>query len=288
VTTNVAIRNQRFRYSSQDQRLDADSAAASSGREMGFDYWHVRLLWKAGLQYEQPGWSAGMTLTTPSLGVYGSGSLAANRTVAGDLEALFPASDPVIGAVDQEDLGASVRSSWAMGAGGQVAVGQETDLHASAEWFAAVDGAEVMGIDGFRVQLPGDSTGFHVVHGLKSVINVGAGVQHHLGDRRAIYLAVTTDFSAALPPSRDFVRTEFTRWDLYHLTVGAAFRIRDSDMTIGLRYSTGSDSVESDLVLPPDGFLSDPEAVPGISGSARYNRIKLMLGLNVNLLAGGG
>ncbi len=282
ITTNGAVRNQGFRIGDTDQRITSVPESATAGSSVGYDYWDLRLLWRLGLQVDRGSWSWGLTATTPSLGIYGSGKGFVNESVVGDVAELFPENPELQSAWEDEGLSTTVNSSWAFGGGGHFQIGDRSDLHLAAEWFAPVDDHEVLNTSSFVQQIPGDSARLEVIHGLDAVINVGAGLRYTLAPDRAVYGAFTTDFSAARDVSPTELRTEVALWDLYHITAGVAARIFGSDFTLGVRYSRGKQQV-GELVRPlpasPDAFADGRTARTDIT----FHRLKIMVGVNLDL-----
>ena len=119
-----------------------------------------------------------------------------------------------------------------------------------------------------------------VLHQLESVWNAGVGIQHTLREDLSLFGSFFTDFSAASDPDLDEIRTEIAIWDLYHLTGGVEFSFLGSNFTVGLQYVRGAEVVGSDI-LP--GASSDSQATAGEDLALRYNRIKVLIGLSLDL-----
>ncbi len=73
VSPFVAVRNQRARSQSLTQALGQAGGGGIALSNQSYDYYHWRLLLKAGVSTDWEEWKLGFTVTTPSLGLFGSG-----------------------------------------------------------------------------------------------------------------------------------------------------------------------------------------------------------------------
>jgi hypothetical protein len=279
-TTNLALRSQRLEEDRGDARFSTTGEPASWSNQNGFDYWHLRLLWKLGVRYETNRWGFGLTATTPSIGLYGTGRAQRLEVATGDLESLFPDLEPRVAGSADDQLDASVSSSWALAGGGHFSFGERTTLHMTVEWFAPVEEQVVLELAPFVSQVPGDTVETRVLHQLNSVLNAGVGFQHELTTSLTLFGSFFTDFSGAVPAD-EVIRTELASWDLYHVTGGVDFDFLGSNVTLGLQYMRGERSLTTDFQPTP---LPGREQTEGGPASARYNRLKLLLGLSLDLL----
>ena len=125
----------------------------------------------------------------------------------------------------------------------------------SVEWFDGVDKYDVMTTTTLPQTFPGASITERVAQELSSVFNVGVGVEYIFTDQFTAYSGLTTDQSAAVPGTE--TRHSASTWDIYHISSGAAIRFSGLDLTLGLRYSFGSQDVER-VYSPDDAVRSDP------------------------------
>jgi hypothetical protein len=280
VSTQGAVRSQRQNEQGDDSRFSNAGEPAAVSNRINFDYWHLRLLWKLGLRYESATWGLGLTTTTPSIGVYGSGRALRNDAHTGDVEVLFPGLQPRVAAGADDELGPSVSSSWAVAGGGHFMLGTRTTVHLSAEWFAPVDEQVVLELPAFASQVPGDTVTTRILHDLESVLNAGVGFEHELRSDLTLFGSFFTDFSGMPPRDAEF-RTEFASWDLYHLTGGVDFDFLGSNFTLGLQYMRGEEALTGDFIPAPIPGVepTDPE-----EQAVRYNRVKILLGFSLDLL----
>ena len=249
-------RSQRSRW---EQSLQVDFAPDSGLAALvvdDFNYSHWRLLGKIGLAWEGSATRLGISVTTPSAGLFGGGAGSLTRSVVGvDFDDDGRADSYLLNGLDEE-IDATYRSSWSI-AGGAAWRHGPLQLHTSAEWFAPVDRYAVMTADsplssGEPVTLTQE---------LDSVVNAGLGVEYRLGGdlpaageatrATVLYASFITDNSA----SPDFVRGEAStsNLDFVHVTGGAGFNIGGSRFSLGLSHASGSKTRNYRFgALPPE------------------------------------
>jgi hypothetical protein len=232
-----------------------------------FDYDHYRTLAKLGVAWQTRVWKAGLSVTTPSLGVFGSGKAAHTLFVAGvDANQDGVPDPPTLATSTEEDLDSDYRSSWALGAGVS-RLGGATRLYASVEWFAAVGRFTV-------IELPEDAAApAGLTQELGSVLNAGIGIEHVLSDDVSVYGAFHTDFSASVGSARSNVAV--SDWDLYHVSGGVSFRINDNRFTLGASWASGGKNRALDSAVPPETV---PDAELASQVDIHYSKLTFLLG----------
>jgi hypothetical protein len=243
-----------------------------------FDYDHWRLLGKVGVAWEGDSLRVGATVTTPSAGVMGTGSLGFTRSANGiDTNGDGRPESLLANGLD-EDVDSAHHSSWAFAGGGAWRRGS-LQVHVTAEYFAPVDRFTVL--QGESVLPGGDVPG--VTQELEGVLNAGAGVEYWLKGRTTdrgpqergtvLYAAFATDHAAS--PDVEATEASTSNQDHYHLTAGAAFSVRSSRFSLGLTYTFGSKRRHIGLGgLPPEV----PIIAEGVEVDVRYSRIVFVLG----------
>lgn len=286
VTNFLAIRSQAISKATFARAINRDlGVTATTDATFNIDYWNLRLLWKAGAAADYGRWKLGLTVTTPSINLAGSGTVAADFTVTdvdidGDgVPETFVADDR------QEELETTFRSPLAIAAGVEYGLTESTRLAFSAEWFAREDRFSVMtpeskefirSVGGFQAV---DSRDFlRVTYEATDVFNFGAGIEHIFTDWFTGYLSFRTDYHH-LPNERgDGLPLGFTAWDLYHTALGANLKGEHSDFGIGVVYSYGKQKdfpqLESFENPEEQGFLTGELGVV----EARYQAITFILG----------
>jgi hypothetical protein len=232
-----------------------------------FSYSHFRTLAKLGVAWEKGNLKLGLNVTTPSLGLFGSGEAGYTLSLVGtDPDGDGVPAPPVLAAENAKNLNAEYKSSWAVGGGFAWDRGR-TQWHASVEWFAPVSRFDVLTLPSDDPTLQAELT-----QELKSVVNFGLGVEHGFENGVVLYGAGFTDKGAATGNPQ--ANVSVSNWNLYHLSSGVKFRFAGSRFTLGATYSFGGK--ERLFPLPVD-----PGDLPGGSDQAldiRYRRIVLLLG----------
>jgi hypothetical protein len=260
-------RGQRLRKELNVQAVGEEGGFATASGVADFKYSHYRTLAKLGLAWQTELWKAGFSVTTPSLGAFGSGQAGSNLFVGGvDADQDGVTDPPTLEAANAEDLASDYRSSWAVGAGASRTFGS-TRVYASAEWYAPVARFTV-------ISLPAGSAGqSRLDQELDDVLNAGLGVEHVVNEDVSVFGAFHTDFSASVGRAREDVAV--SDWDLYHLSGGVSFRVRGSHFTLGASWSTGGKQRVLDTPIPPETI---PGAGLGTEANIRYSNLTFLLG----------
>jgi hypothetical protein len=261
-------RGQRNRTEVNAQALAPTIAAFSALSIATFDYTHFRTLAKLGVAWERNDMRFGLNVTTPSLGLLGWGSAGYTLSFIGvDADGNGIPDPPLLSSQTDDDLDAQYKSSWAIGAGFAWYRGA-TRWHATAEWFAPVDRFTVL-------DLPRQDADSQLIlsQQLKSVANLGLGLEHEFGNGTVVYGAAYTDFSASVGDPE--INVAVSNWNLYHLSAGVQFRVIDNRFTLGATYSFGSEARSLSSGIPG-------EPLPGMGlGDAldvSYRRVVVLLG----------
>jgi hypothetical protein len=261
-----AGRGQSARTQVIGQTVGPGSSVGSAHRINEVSYWHIRLLWKVGVSADLGPLGLGINVTTPSIGLFGDGKVIFNEGVT--------AADPDVGTVgeiaatDQSKLPTTYRSVAAIAGGASYRIGN-TKAFVTTEYFDDAETYSVLEAEEFIGQTSGDTMSADVAYGLDAVLNWGVGVEQEFGERYHAYAAFFVDNSAFQGDALS--RLAATSWDIRHITAGGAVRFNNFDVTLGMSYGFGQDSVERDVVLPGE----NPEAV------AEYRSIKLIFGFVV-------
>jgi hypothetical protein len=260
-------RGQRTRKELSVQGVTPDAASLAFAGIGDFDYTHYRMLVKLGVAWRTEGWNAGVSVTTPGLGVLGNGKAAYTLSIAGiDGNGDGRPDPPLLSTSTAEELDSDWRSPWAVGGGISRRAGR-TRLYASAEWYGGVDRFTV-------VALPEGAFGADLLQQeLGSVLNAGLGFEHVVSTDISLYGAFHTDFSASVGGSSSNVA--ISDWDLYHLSGGVSFRVHDNRFTLGASWATGGKTRPLDSPVPPQDL---PPTGLDQDVAIRYSKITFLLG----------
>ncbi len=231
-------------------------------------YTNYRTLLKAGIGIKQAPFTMGLTVTTPSLNVMGSGSFGYGRVI-NDPDSV---QNNVYATSFQDSLKAVYKSSWAIGFG--AAYWQEKyNLHFSAEWYDAVSKYNPLVPKDFAAQSSGELIHNEIIQEFKSVLNVGAGFVYNVNKSTDVSGGFTTDFSANIGPRSSSIA--LTQWNIYHVNAGSNFKIGKAEITLGLSYSFGRDYINQQVDLS-DVSGEAASITPDLKTS--FKRVKLLFG----------
>jgi len=228
---------------------------------------NCRTLLKAGVGLNLNPLTIGLTVTSPSLNIFGSGSVGTHLFVSGIDSNTFNSNY-------QEDIKSKFNSSWAAGLGGAYNFGK-VKLHLSAEWYDAISKYDILDTESYSSQSSGEILTNDLTHEAKSIINYGVGLDYFAGDSLIFSLSVTTDFSAFVENTSTNLAA-YSAWDLIHIAGGSTFNIWKSEVTVGVVYSYGSQTFENNINITPD----DNDSVSRQS-EFKYSQIKVLLGFEI-------
>jgi len=271
VSTFIAVRSQRRFATNAVQILSTGNRAAIANVSTDYDFSHWRLLWKIGVQGRVAKWDLGVTVTTPSVGMFGSGKVGNNLTLVGQLvdQNGNPATE--IATDFQTGLSASYKSPLSVALGAARTFGPTT-VHWSLEYFAPVGAYTVVDGQPFIGQSSGRTINTAVIDELDAVLNAGVGIEREFGPDLLGYFGFHTDFNAA--SNNPAVNLSHTKWDFYHISGGATFGAAGSSFTLGGELAVASDVLKID---PHDPFR--PIGLPPELQASSY-RLTLLLGFS--------
>jgi hypothetical protein len=243
VSPFFVIRNHRFRAQELTQVLAEDNQGGIAVTARDFDYQHWRVLAKIGIATQFGQWQIGATVTTPSAGLFGSG------TTGFDESTLVTGIGANVNSDFQEGVSSSYFSPLSIGFGGARSFGRSR-VHFAAEWFNGVSAKTILEPEPFQSP-DGSEIRNDVFYELDPVFNVAVGVENRRQSDLQLYASFWTDFSAA--PAQSVSNSTFSTYDLYHLAGGATFKVAESEFTLGVVYAFGN----SDLGENKAGFAED-------------------------------
>jgi hypothetical protein len=268
----IAYRGQRTRKELIGQALSGTGEVATAKIIRDFNYYNVRALAKLGVMYDGRPLSFGVSLTTPSLNLFGDGTSFVDLATSGVDSSGSQTGNDFYATNVQKGQKSEFPTSWAIGAGLGYRRGA-TQYTVAAEWYAPIDRFQVIETAPFEAQSTGQTLPNEVVAEYKSVFNWGIGIQHRFTPQVAAYGSFTTDFSAVVPEETNSL---VTKWDLYHITAGAEFSVRKFHLTLGLEWAFGDEDLGGvDLSKIEDfGDIWNPDET-----QVRYDKLTLILGI---------
>jgi hypothetical protein len=161
---------------------------------------------------------------------------------------------------------------------------KKSQLHLSAEWYDQVDKFAVLDPADYIGQSTGDTLRREVIQELSEVLNFGAGLELYLSEKFSGFGSFATDFSAlgsevaALYESAEKINAATSKWDLYHISVGAAFEVARAVLTVGTAYAFGNQNVPRANDIPDDG---DPIVDSSEPATVKFSRWRFVLGFSI-------
>ena len=241
---------------------------ASYSNIINYRFNNCRTLLKAGIGFNLNPLTIGLTVTSPSLNIFGSGSVGTHLFISGIDTNRFDSNY-------QEDIESNFNSSWAAGLGGAYNFGK-VKLHLSAEWYDAISNYDVLDSEPYVSQSSGETLTNDLTHEAKSIINFGLGLDYFASDSLIFSLSITSDFSAYVENTTTNLAA-YSAWDLIHIAGGSTFHIWKSEVTVGAVYSFGSQTFENKINITP----GDDDNSVGRQSEFKYSQIKVLLGFEI-------
>jgi hypothetical protein len=289
-----AYRDQtKQRYESYAAYDSTYERAATSDLYVDIDYWAVRFSGKIGIAAEWERLKLGVTITTPSIAI----KLASGGTDGASLTSNNVKVDSttnqvidILASDRQEGLPVHYKSPFSIAAGIEYKMSEETLVHLAMEWFAPLSTYVVMQPESgdfilnhtFINAKPLDSAELlRVYDSMKSVFNVGIGVEHKMNDIITGYAAIRTDFSNANYEDIHGLALGYTDFNIYHFTLGASTIHDDTFLSIGFEYSHGERSDFPRIFNFPSGVVEPNDVVISDRGTCKsiYNNFNLFFGV---------
>ena len=268
VTGYISYRNYKYGSTTILQALKSDGEIASYTNINNYRFNNCRALLKAGLGLNFNPLTLGLTITTPSINLFGSGSAGTHFFVSGVDTTIFDSNY-------QDDVKSKFNSSWAVGIGSAYKFG-DLKLHLSAEWYNTIKKYYILNTDPYYSQSSGELLTNDLTHEAKSVINYGGGLDYFVKEGLTFSFSITSDFSAYVKNTTTNL-APYNTWNLLHIAGGSSFRLLGSDVTLGLVYSFGSQTITNNINIIPEsesGSISRQSEI-------KYTQIKVLLGFEL-------
>jgi hypothetical protein len=266
VTWYGALRSQRRRSEIVSQGVGSDGSGSAILEIAGGKYSSLRTLFKFGAFAAVGPLTGGLTVTTPSIHITGSGQLGFDKgTFAPDTAAL---------AVNiQTDLPAEFKSPLSVGFGLGWRIGS-THLHASGEWYDAIESYVVMQGEDFVAQEPAEVNSVEAVQALDDVFNWGVGLEHAFSPKLTGYLSYYLDATGLT----DEIDADLSRMplDVNTVTLGTDFLVSSARLTLGIGYGWGRkmDQALTDLLSQED---------PDFEATFVYRSFRFLFGFEIGV-----
>ena len=274
ISTFVGVRNHRSRFQTTTQLLAPENRSGLALFAEDFSYSHWRLFWKIGLSTRLAKWRVGISVTTPSIKVFGDGKTSLDRTASS--QGLAPGDEPFTRFASdlQEKLPSTFDSPFSIAFGGARSFGAAR-VHFSAEWFDKVPNLTILDSDPVFDLTTGEEFSSDVTYGLEQVFNVAVGYEHVFSDRLELYGGFHTDFSGNVEGNNGTM----SNWDIYHISGGIMLVLGRSSVTLGTVYAFGSAPTDRGIDFIPDG---GNDLNIGAGNTIKYRRLTALLGFQLD------
>ncbi len=248
------------------------------------DYYNVRYAAKLGVVYQNDPWSVGLTLTTPSLNLFGQGTVASNIAVR-NLKLIDENRISGVATARQAELKTKYKSPFSVALGTNYTFGR-SHIGVAAQYYAGIDiydvmepapGSFVRPID-LAPQLQSDEF-LRLQSAAESVLNIAIGYEYKLSESLSILGGLRNDMSYYNEDLNESagIKPTISSWDIYHFSGGVTLNRKNSSLSLGLLLSSGSnDSYEQSGSFDPE----NPDLVAGSTTitKATYSNFGLLLG----------
>jgi hypothetical protein len=211
-------------------------------------YSTFRLIAKAGLSYINGPWKLGLTLTTPSIGLYGNGSVQREISSIAVSENPDAEEQNFILADRQTDVSSTYKHPLSIAIGADFHT-EKTRIVFSAEYFFKIDNYHLMEapaepflyppslLDSAYIQSQIDNF-LHVEIAAKPVFNIALGFSQVLYKNLSWLMGASTDFSSyeSTSESNELLHG-FSGFDMYHFSAGISYQRKKNTLSIGFSYA---------------------------------------------------
>ena len=211
-------------------------------------YSSFRLLAKFGLSYSSENIKMGITLTTPSVGLYGSGNVQRENSVITVSENASDMTDNFLITDRKTGVTAHYRHPLSIAAGTEYST-EKFRLALSAEYYFKINPYHLLEPASTPFVYPQsyiDSANYQslinnyldVENAARQVLNVGMGFSREVYKQLSLILGASTDFTSyQKPEGGNELMNSLGSVDIYHLSAGLSYRQPKQSVTLGFTYS---------------------------------------------------
>ena len=238
----------------------------------GVKYTSVRMLAKFGLAYVSGRLKYGLTLTTPSFGIYSTGSIQRENSDLVISENPPDMKDNFLIMDSKSGVAANYKHplSVAFGIDYQTA---KTRIVFSAEYFTRINTYHLLEpssqpflyptsyLDSADIKPLIDSY-LHVENASRPVLNAGIGISQAVFKQFTLLLGAYTDFTSyEKPVEADELLHGSGSFDIYHLSIGSSYHKQKHTVTLGFSYA-----ITPSEQIPPYAIINQ---TPEVTSTAR-------------------
>ncbi|OJJ17800.1 hypothetical protein BKI52_28480 [marine bacterium AO1-C] len=252
LTQILGYRFQNFKATVTGEAVTTDfnnfyTAVVRDEYEMSFD--NLKAVWKLGFQWNLNPLKIGLTITSPSVNInplnLSNGRARRESSVANlDRGLTDPEYANYLATDKQDKIPSLYKYPLSVGLGLEYE-SAKTKIALAAEYFHSLDEYQVLSPQSRPVVRPSVifrdlATDDFLSFASQSlpVVNFAVGVEHQVNAKWSILAGFRTDYNSYDQVAED-IGDDISYWDLFHLSAGATFHKKQSDITIGLSYYFG-------------------------------------------------
>jgi len=277
---------QYFCYFGLYTGFDIDSQALTDDHSIPLTHltqfinsYNIRTLSKFGLFFNYSPVKYGLTITLPSINLFGFGDYYVNETFIDQNGSSLNNDTNYMDAYFIKDVKANYPSSWTIGAGSSFKF-NNSQVHFSIEWFAKVKPFNHLELPEIINKTTGEKEQLSLMQEYKSVTNVGLGWEHIFNNHFSLFGGATTNFTSTPPGS--FTSISLSDWDIYQITIGTVFSYKWLNMNTGLMYAFGKEKAQQ-IINYPTASLENNLLGNITMANIDYKSLKLVLGFSLKL-----
>ncbi len=263
---------------------DLERSLVGANQNQNVEYYNVRYAAKLGAVYKDGPWSTGLTITTPSLNLFGNGTLASNIAIR-NLRLIDENRISGVATARQAELKSKFKSPFSVALGTNYEKGRSS-AGIAIQYYSGIDIYDIMEPTPGAFVRPAElapqiqSDAFlRNRAGAKSVLNIAVGYEYKLNDTFSLLFSGRNDMSYFDDELNEGtgIKTTISSWDIYHFSGGVTVDRKNSSLSLGLLYSTGNTGKYEQT----GNF--DPNNIDLVEGTttitnAKYSNIGLLLG----------
>ena len=263
------------------------SKITSNDDEKKLNYRSMGFIFKPGFNFNFDPLKLGLTITTPALHL----GLLNNRANRSQLSILPDEDQKIYSESDAHSFYQAVyKTPFSINIGAEYQF-NKLSVAISSEWFAPIDKYELIreknNSENMKYPTTDDPKYAIPVMANKSILNFGFSVMYNIKESWSYIGSFRTDFNYfdanALDRNKDFVPS-MNYWDVYHITSGMIFSIKNAQITFGFDYGYGRSENDSQFVnmttASQSNFLRGDIQN---NTSTRFHNIGVSIGLSLNL-----
>lgn len=251
VTHFGALRFEQQNFAVTTRAVSGTGATFGADNIAGYDWWNVRMLWKFGAAIELGGLKMGLSITTPSVNMFGS-AVVHRQISVDDLDIDGNGTSDEFEANDRRD-GVSTRfhSPFSIASGVEYDFGP-VYLGIAWEWFLPVGRYKAAAPEGDKAFIRGGISDessrklLTIYDGRRGAFNVAIGLEAEFSADWSGFWSMRRDAAADYLTGAEGLKFGLSTWDLFHFSTGIAYTTRQDDGTpkhelmIGLQMAVGS------------------------------------------------